>query len=151
MDGATLITIGRISSPYKASGDAPFQGRHAHDESRIEVFEAYEPALLNIEQCTHLIILYWGDRSDRSVLQTRTPWGPEVHGVFATRSPNRPNALCLCVVKLLERNGRFLKVQGLDALDGSPLIDIKPYSSQVDSVPDACIGWRKNGDLKRGL
>ncbi len=112
------------------------------------MFEDYEPALLDVERCSHLIVLYWQDRANRSILQTRTPWGPEVHGVFATRSPNRPNPVGLCVVKLVEREGRFLKVRGMDALDGSPLIDIKPYSPQIDSVQDARIGWLKRGDIK---
>ena len=148
MDTIRLIQIGVIHSPYKSAGDAPFQGRHRNDDSTIEVFEAYEPALLHIEHCSHLIVLYWADRANRKTLQTRTPWGPEVHGVFATRSCNRPNTISLCVVELLERKGRFLKVKGMDALDGSPLIDIKPYSPQVDSVQNARIGWHKKGDLR---
>ena len=150
MNTIGLIQIGVIHSPYKSVRDAPFQGRHRNDDSTLEVFEAYEPALLHIEQCSHLIVIYWGDRANRRVLQTRTPWGPEVHGVFATRSCNRPNTISFCVVELLERKGRFLKVKGMDALDGSPLIDIKPYSPQVDSVQNARIGWHKKGDLKTG-
>jgi tRNA-Thr(GGU) m(6)t(6)A37 methyltransferase TsaA len=148
MDSMRLIQIGVIRSPYQSPGDAPFQGRHRNDDSTIEVFEAYEPALLHIEHCSHLIVLYWADRANRKVLQTRTPWGPEVHGVFATRSRNRPNTISFCVVELLERRDRFLKVKGMDALDGSPLIDIKPYSPQVDSVQSAHIGWHNKGDLK---
>lgn len=133
--------IGTVHSPYKKQKDAPFQGRQTDDVSTLEVFEVYEPALLDIEKCSHLIVLYWQDRSDRGVLQTLTPWGPEVHGVFATRSPNRPNPIGLCVVELLEHDGRFLKVKGMDALDGSPLIDIKPYS-RLDCVEGSRIGWR---------
>ena len=143
-----LRQIGVVHSPYRERTEAPFQGRHASEESTLEVFEDYEPALLDVEQCSHLIVLYWQDRANRSILQTRTPWGPEVHGVFATRSPNRPNPVGLCVVNLVEREGRFLKVRGMDAVDGSPLIDIKPYSPQIDSVQDARIGWHKRGDIK---
>ena len=62
--------------------------------------------------------------------------------MFATRSPNRPNPIGLCIVNLLERDGRVLKVTGMDALDQSPLIDIKPYSTAIDAVQDARIGWR---------
>lgn len=143
-----LKRIGTIHSPYKRRGDAPRQGRHKDDESTLEIFEPYLPALLDVEQCSHLIVLYWQDRGNRDVLQNRTPWGPETHGVFATRSPNRPNPIGLCVVKLLERKGRYLKVTWMDALDGSPLLDIKPYSSGIDSVPDARIGWHKENDIK---
>jgi len=146
--GGEFRQIGVVHSPYREKEDAPFQGKHTNDVSTLEVFEDYEPALLDIEHCSHLVVLYWQDKASRSVLQTRTPWGPEIHGVFATRSPNRPNPVGLCVVELMERNGRLLKVRGMDALDGSPLIDIKPYSSQVDSVQDSCIGWHKKRDLK---
>lgn len=146
--GGELEQIGVVHSPYREQKEAPSQGKHTNDVSTLEVFEDYEPALLDIEHCSHLIVLYWQDKANRSVLQTRTPWGPEIHGVFATRSPNRPNPVGLCVVELMERNGRFLKVKGMDALDGSPLIDIKPYSSQVDSVQDTHIGWHKKRDLK---
>jgi len=135
--------IGVVHSPYREPKDAPFQGKHANDESTLEIFEDFEPGLLDIDRCSHLIVLYWQDRADRNILRTRTPWGPEIHGVFATRSPNRPNPIGLCVVELLKRDGPFLKVRGMDALKGSPLIDIKPYSPEVDSVQDAVIGWRK--------
>ncbi|MBN1106128.1 MAG: tRNA (N6-threonylcarbamoyladenosine(37)-N6)-methyltransferase TrmO [Deltaproteobacteria bacterium] len=135
--------IGVIQSSYTERKGTPHQGRHQKNECTLEVFEEYEPGLLDIDSCTHLIVLYWQDRSDRTILQTKTPWGPETHGVFATRSPNRPNPIALCVVNLLGRNGRFLKVTGLDALDGSPLIDLKPYSAEVDSFPQARVGWRR--------
>jgi tRNA-Thr(GGU) m(6)t(6)A37 methyltransferase TsaA len=145
-----LRQIGVVHSPYGETKNAPFQGKHANDESTLEVFESYEPALLDIHRCSHLIVLYWQDRADRNVLQSCTPWGPEVHGVFATRSPNRPNPIGLCVVELLKRDGPFLKVRGMDAVEGSPLIDIKPYSSAVDCVPHAVIGWCERQDLNPG-
>jgi tRNA-Thr(GGU) m(6)t(6)A37 methyltransferase TsaA len=138
-----LQPIGVIHSPYKEKEGAPYQGRHENKVSTIEIYEEYEPGLLHIDKCTHLFVLYWQHRSDRSILWTRTPWGPETHGVFSTRSPNRPNPIGLCVVDLQEREGRFVKVNGLDALDGSPLIDIKPYSAGIDSYPNARIGWLK--------
>jgi tRNA-Thr(GGU) m(6)t(6)A37 methyltransferase TsaA len=141
MEIGKLRQIGVVRSPYKTRKDAPFQGRHTEDIATLEIFEEYEPGLLDIEDCSHLIVLYWLDRGNRSVLKTRTPWGPKVHGVFATRSPNRPNPIGFCVADLVERNGRFLKVRGLDALDGSPLIDIKPYS-RLDAVHDSRIAWR---------
>lgn len=142
MEIGKLRQIGVVRSPYKTRKDAPFQGRHTKDIATLEIFEEYEPGLLDIEDCSHLIVLYWLDRGDRSVLKTRTPWGPKVHGVFATRSPNRPNPIGFCVADLVERNGRFLKVRGLDALDDSPLIDIKPYS-RLDAVHDSRIAWRE--------
>jgi len=143
-----LEQIGLIHSPYTDRGEAPRQGGHRDEVSTIEIFEDFEPALLDVESCTHLIVLYWQDRGNRGVLQSPTPWGPQSHGVFATRSPNRPNPIGICMVEVLERDGCLLKVSGLDALDGSPLIDIKPYSASIDSIPDARIGWHRNHDLK---
>jgi formylmethanofuran dehydrogenase subunit E len=144
-----LQPIGVIHSPYKEEKGTPYQGRHENKECTLEVFEEYEPGLLDIDRCTHLYVLYWQDRSDRSILQTRTPWGPEIHGVFSTRSPNRPNPIGLCVVDFLGRDRRFVKVNGLDALDGSPLIDIKPYSASIDSFPGARIGWLEEQERER--
>jgi tRNA-Thr(GGU) m(6)t(6)A37 methyltransferase TsaA len=141
MENGEFKQVGVVHSPYKNRQDAPSQGRHTEDVSTLEIFEDYEPALLDIENCSHIIVLYWLDRGDRRVLQTQTPWGPKVHGVFATRSPNRPNPIGLCVVDLEERKGRFLKVRGMDALDGSPILDIKPYSS-LDAVQGSHIAWR---------
>lgn len=138
-----LKPVGVIHSLYTEKKGAPRQGRNEKKESTIELFEEYEPGLLDIDRCTHLFVLYWQDKGDRGVVQTKTPWGPEIRGVFATRSPNRPNPIGLCVVDLLGRDGRFLKVSGLDALDGSPLIDIKPYSPAIDSVPEARNGRRR--------
>lgn len=142
-----LRPIGVVHSPYRTRSDAPRQGRHREDESLLEIYEDYEAGLRDIERCSHLIALYWMDRGDGDRLRTRTPWGPEVHGVFATRSPNRPNPLGFCVVDLLERRGRVVKVRGLDALDGTPLLDLKPYSSGIDSFPEASVGWHRRADL----
>lgn len=147
-EGYKLIPVGVVHSPYKGRKDAPFQGRHRDELSTLEVFERFEPGLKDVETCSHLIVLYLQHQGDRQRLQNRTPWGPEIHGVFATRSPNRPNPIGLCTVELVERKGRHLTVRWLDALDGSPLLDIKPYSAGVDAVPEARIGWRKGGDLK---
>ena len=138
-----VTQIGIIHSPYREKREAPFQGRHENAECSIEIFKEYEDALLDIETCSHLYVLYWQHLSNKEVLQTKTPWGPDIHGIFATRSPNRPNPIGLCIVELLERKGRFLGVNGMDALDGSPLIDIKPYSSSIDSIQNARIGWRE--------
>lgn len=133
--------IGIIRSPYKSDGDAPRQGRFTMDISDIEVFPQYEEGLRGIEGYSHLIVLYWFDRARRDKLLAKPPHTDEELGVFATRSPNRPNPIGFCVVDLIERNGRNLKVSGLDALDGSPLIDIKPYSPAIDSITDAKVRY----------
>ncbi len=135
--------IGVIHTPYKNRKEAPRQGRFSKDICVIEIFKEYEDGLKDVETCSHLIVLYWLDRADRRVLQTLTPHDDKVHGVFATRSPNRPNPIGFAVVELIERRKNILRVRGLDALDGTPLLDIKPYSSEIDSISGARIGWMK--------
>jgi len=137
-----IVPIGIVHSPYKERG--PFQGKYSDEICEIEIFPEYQEGLKDIETCSHLILLYWLDRARRDVLQTRTPHNTEIHGVFATRSPNRPNPIGFVVVRLIERKENILKVIGLDALDGTPVIDIKPYSSDLDAILDARIGWRGN-------
>jgi len=141
------VPVGILHTPYTHPHEAPHQGRLTGEVCTIEVFEQYAAGLKDVELCSHLIVLYWQDRARRDTLQTITPHGSQVHGVFATRSPHRPNPIGLCVVELLEREGQLLKVCGLDALDGSPLLDIKPYSAGIDSVENATIGWHEKGDI----
>ncbi len=138
-----LVPIGEVHSPYREPKEAPHHGRFSDKLAELEVYPGFADGLKDVEQATHLIVLYWCDRASRDVLQTTTPHGPEVRGVFACRSPSRPNPIAFCVVELVERKGNRLVVRGLDALDGSPLLDIKPYSSEMDSVPEARIGWFK--------
>jgi formylmethanofuran dehydrogenase subunit E len=136
-----LRQVGVIRSPYKNFSKAPHQGRFSKETVEIEIFPEFEDGLKDIETCTHLIVLYWLDRANRDALLVVPPHDSREHGVFATRSPHRPNPIGFAVVELLERDGRVLKVKGLDALDGTPVVDIKPYSSTIDSVGNAKIGW----------
>ncbi|OQA45042.1 MAG: S-adenosyl-L-methionine-binding protein [Chloroflexi bacterium ADurb.Bin325] len=135
-----LNPIGVIHSPYKERGQAPRQGRLTEDESTLEIFPQFAPALKDVERNSHLIVLYWGDRADRERLQSRTPFSEIPVGVFASRSPNRPNPIAFCVVALVRREGERLIVRGADALDGSPLLDIKAYAPAIDCVPHATTG-----------
>jgi len=114
----------------------------------LEIYPDYVEGLKDIEESSHLFVLYWLHRAKRDVLMTKTPFGPELRGVFACRSPSRPNPIAFCVAKLLGRKDNRLLVQGIDAIDGSPLLDLKPYSSDLDSIPGIKIGWfhKKKGD-----
>jgi len=108
--------------------------------SRIEIFDEYEPALLGIEGFSHLLILYWMHKlpeGERGILRVHPRGRPDLPlvGVFASRSKARPNPIGLTVVELVGRSGRELVVRGLDALDGSPVIDIKPYIPISDRAP----------------
>lgn len=130
-----LRAIGVVRSPFKTISDAPHQGRLSGTESEIVIDEAFAPGLKDIEHHPHLIVLCWFDRADRTTLTAIPPHLHTEHGVFATRSPNRPNPVGFCVVDLLGRKGNVLRVRGLDAIDGTPVIDIKPYMRRIDCVP----------------
>ena len=137
-----LKPIGFVRSPYKTMSAAPHQGRDSEQESEIVIDEAYVPGLKDVEHHPHLIVLCWFDRADRSKLTATPPHLSTEHGVFATRSPHRPNPIGFCVVDLIERHGRVLRVRGLDAIHGTPVLDIKPYSFGIDCVP------RRNTEIK---
>lgn len=132
-----LHPIGHVRSPYKARGDAPRQGRLSDTISEIVIDEKYLPALWQIEGKKNLWVLCWFDRADRMVLRATPPGASAEKGVFAIRSPDRPNPVSLCMVDLVEVNGGVLKVRGLDAFDGTPVIDIKVYSAEIDCAKES--------------
>jgi tRNA (adenine37-N6)-methyltransferase len=127
-----LNPVGFVRSPYKAKGDAPRQGRLSDTISEIVIDEKYRPALWQMEGRKHLWVLCWFDRADRSVLRATPPGSSHEKGVFAIRSPDRPNPVSLCMIDLIEVKDGVLKVSGLDAFDGTPVIDIKVYSPEID-------------------
>jgi tRNA (adenine37-N6)-methyltransferase len=126
--------IGHVRSSYKEKGDAPRQGRLSDTVSEIVIDEQYLPGLEDVEKKSHLIVLSWFDRADRTMLKATPPHEKIEHGVFATRSPNRPNPVAFSVVDLIALDRNVLRVRGLDALDGTPVVDIKPYSPDIDCV-----------------
>jgi tRNA-Thr(GGU) m(6)t(6)A37 methyltransferase TsaA len=141
-----LKPIGIIHSPYKNAGEAPYQGYRTEKISQIEVFKEFEEGLQGIEGLSHITVIYWFHKSHGYHLLTKTPWDHDLHGLFTTRSPHRPCPLGLTVVELVARDKNILKVKGLDAIDGTPLLDIKPYTPELD-------GWSlaKTGPLEGKL
>ncbi len=127
-----LKKIGTVHSPYKSLQEIPRQGFFSEKESIIEISEAYAPALEHIEEHEWLTVLYWAHLAERDRLITTPPSGTRSCGVFACRAPHRPNPLLLCTVKLLRLEGRNLFVKYIEALDGSAVIDIKPYVDAVE-------------------
>lgn len=123
-----LKEIGIVHNAYKNLTDIPRQGRMSEEISEIEIHPNFSDGLLKIEQNKHLIVLYWAHLAKRDILKTIPPAAKELHGVFASRSPGRPNPLSLCIAELIAREGNTLRVKGIDALDGSSVIDIKPYT-----------------------
>jgi tRNA-Thr(GGU) m(6)t(6)A37 methyltransferase TsaA len=140
---ASLYYIGRIRTPWKQRKDCPKNARESEAVCTIEVDPRWAPALKDIESCSHLVVLYWMDKSRRDiVLQVPRHYG-EQRGTFSLRSPARPNPIAMSVVRLLKVEGNRLSVVGLDCLDGTPLLDLKPYFASTDAVPDAVVGWHK--------
>lgn len=129
-----LKPIGIINSPYKKKEDAPRQGRYLDEISYITVFDEYKEGLQNIESKKYYYILYWLDRAERDKLKGIPPGKTEEKGVFSIRSPARPNPIALCLVELINVERNVLTVKWLDALDGSPLLDIKPFWPETDCI-----------------
>jgi tRNA-Thr(GGU) m(6)t(6)A37 methyltransferase TsaA len=129
----TMRAIGYVRSPYGESKSIPKGLGAKHDaEGTLEVLERYEAGLKDIEGFSHLFVIWAFDRSEGFDLVATPPTDEgRPHGVFATRSPRRPNAIGLTVLELLGREGRRLHVRGVDMLDGTPVLDIKPYLSGV--------------------
>ena len=138
---AGVYFIGRIRTPWTERKQCPKNARESDAVCRIEVDPRWAPALKDVETCSHLVVLYWMDKARRDLaLQVPRHYG-EQRGTFALRSPARPNPIAMSVVRLLKVEGTQLLVQGLDCLDDTPLIDIKPYFASTDAVPDAVTGW----------
>jgi tRNA-Thr(GGU) m(6)t(6)A37 methyltransferase TsaA len=143
---ASLYFIGRIRTPWTDRENCPKNARESDAICTIEVDPRWTPALRGVETCTHLVVLYWMDRSRRDlVIQVPRHYGVG-RGTFALRSPARPNPIAMSVARLIGVDGSRLSVSGLDCLDGTPLLDIKPYFASTDSVAEAVVGWH----AKRG-
>lgn len=143
--------IGFVRSPYREAAAIP-KGRGAEHraEGTLELLPDLEAGLQDIEGFSHLFVLWVFDRSSPGELAGEVPLDPgRTHGVFASRSPRRPNPIGLTVVELLGREGNRLRVRGLDMLDGTPILDIKPYLS---SIPPEKLrrGWVGEAEARNG-
>lgn len=133
--------VGVVRSPYKDKAQIPKgPGAEHHAEGVLEVLPQFEAGLTDIEGFSHLYVLWVFDRASGYDLLATPPTSTQAHGVFATRAPRRPNPIGLTVVALLHRDGSKLHVRGVDMLDGTPVLDIKPYLSNVP-VQELRRGW----------
>lgn len=133
--------IGIIHSPLRVKSETPIQAAFSEVEGTIEVFPEYAAGLQDIEGFSHIILLYWFHQSEGYDLIVRPFLDQEPHGIFAVRYPARPNPIGISVVELLERTETQLRVRGLDVLDGTPMLDIKPFAPHFDHREDARLGW----------
>lgn len=134
MDLFRMRPIGYIRSPYKDTQEIPKGLGTTHTmEGLLELLPEFEPGLQDIDGFSHLMIIWVFHKSSDCELVGKTPTDGRVHGVFSTRSPRRPNPIGLTTVELVRRNGCLLYLKGVDMLDGTPVLDIKPYMSSVPS------------------
>ena len=140
--------IGVIRSPFKETRGMPVQTTAAEaTEGVVELFPKYAEGLKDIEGFSHVILIYHFHLSKKSSLKVRPYMDNRKHGVFATRAPSRPNPIGISVVRLVEVKGSRLWVRGVDIVDGTPLLDLKPYVPEFDVKDATRIGWlRKNVD-----
>jgi tRNA-Thr(GGU) m(6)t(6)A37 methyltransferase TsaA len=142
--------IGFVRSAFTNTVDIP-KGLGAQHEAEgvLDILPELEAGLADIEGFSHLYVIWIFDRSGGSELVAYPPSDDRPHGVFATRSPQRPNPIGLTVVRLLGRDGPRLRVKGIDMLDGTPIVDIKPYLSSIPPE-DLRRGWLDEAERRRG-
>ena len=137
---AGLVFIGRIRTPWKLREETPRQGSHDGPVCRIEIFEPWVPALKGIELYQYLEVLYWLDRSRRNLVLQSPKKNGSTRGTFSLRSPVRPNPIGTSIVKLVGIEGANVLVRGLDCLDQTPLIDLKPDRCEFSPLAAQRVG-----------
>jgi tRNA-Thr(GGU) m(6)t(6)A37 methyltransferase TsaA len=138
----SIHSIGVIRSPHRVAPGTPIQPNFAEDSAgEVTVDPALESALADIEGFERIWLLYWFDRAGAFQPRVVPYRDTREHGLFATRAPCRPNAIGMSVVRLIAREHNVLRVTGVDILDGTPLLDIKPYVPSFDAHPGSVAGW----------
>ncbi|MGA7805935.1 tRNA (N6-threonylcarbamoyladenosine(37)-N6)-methyltransferase TrmO [Bradyrhizobium sp.] len=137
---AGLVFIGRIRTPWTSRLETPRQGRHDGPVCRLEIFEPWVAALKGVDFYSNLEVLYWLDRSRRDLVLQSPKNNKSTRGTFSLRSPVRPNPIATSIVKLVAIEGNAVLVRGLDCLDGTPLLDIKPDRCEFTPLSAAQAG-----------
>jgi tRNA-Thr(GGU) m(6)t(6)A37 methyltransferase TsaA len=136
-----LKQIGIIHSPFKTKEEAPIQPFKSDVIGKVEVFKDFKEGLEGIEQFSHIILVYYFHQIKDERLKVKPYLVDDIYGVYATRHPHRPNHIGISTVQLLKREGNVLHVKNIDIVDGSPLLDIKPYVSAFDRRDNVKDGW----------
>ena len=145
---ASLYYIGRIHTPWKRREDCPKNPRETDAVCTVVVDPRWIAGLQGLETVSHVVVLYWMDRARRDLVLQAPHHYAELRGTFALRSPVRPNPIAVSLARLVGIAGNTLSVVGLDCVDGTPLLDLKPYFASTDSVPDAAVGWHSGRNRK---
>jgi tRNA-Thr(GGU) m(6)t(6)A37 methyltransferase TsaA len=149
MSGLILKAIGTVHSPFVRAAGTPIQSAMAQGmEGWVEVFPEFVPGLQDLEGFERIWLVYWFDRATPAQLAVKPFLDQQEHGVFATRSPCRPNPIGLSCVRLVGIDGGRLRIVDVDILDGTPLVDIKPYVPVFDCFEARRVGWLEGKDTK---
>ena len=133
--------IGVIHSPFTDKKQTPIQPTRSQAVGQVVVYPEFAEGLQDIEGFSHIILLYAFHQSEGYSLRVKPFLDDQLRGLFATRHPCRPNPIGISIVRLLARRGHVLEVEGVDMLDGTPLLDIKPYVPDFDVKQDTRVGW----------
>jgi tRNA (adenine37-N6)-methyltransferase len=137
----TMKSIGVIHSPFTDKKQTPIQSARSQAIGQVEVYPEFVEGLQDTEGFSHLILLYAFHQSEGYLLHVKPFLDDQLRGLFATRHPCRPNPIGLSIVRLTARHGNVLEIEGVDVLDGTPLLDIKPYVPDFDVRDDTRVGW----------
>lgn len=138
-------SIGKIISPFRSIKEMPIQPAGAKGiQGKVIIFPEFTEGLKDIDGFSHIILLYHFHRVKKLNLTVIPFLDSKPRGIFSTRAPKRPNPIGLSVVRLLYRNENILNIENVDILDGTPLLDIKPYVPDFDHIKESQIGWLKN-------
>jgi len=137
----SMKPIGVIHSPFNDKAQTPIQPTRSQASGQVEVFPEYAPGLQDLEGFSHIYLLYAFHRSEGYSLKVQPFLDDNLRGLFATRYPCRPNPIGLSVVRLVARRDNILDIEGVDVLDGTPLLDIKPYVPDFDVAKNVKTGW----------
>ena len=142
MQSIKIEPIGIIHSPYKNTNEIPSQGHLRESiEAIIEIDKKYKPAMKDIEGFSHMIVLFYFHKSTHTDMKGHPPWENDEHGVFALRSPHRPNHIGMTVIKVKEVRDKKIVFTNVDMLDETPVIDIKPYIGEFEKIKEPKFGW----------
>ena len=137
----TLKPIGTIRTPFPVNRGVPIQSSMSDAIGTVEIDEEYVDGLESLDEFSHVILIYWFHRAQTTRLRVKPYLDEKPHGVFATRAPARPNRIGISIVELVRIDGAKIIFRGADMVDGTPLIDIKPFVPEFDNRPNATSGW----------
>ena len=144
-----VYSIGHIRTEFKTSDGIPIQSFASQAIGYAEVKKEYIEGLESLSGFSHIILLYWFHNAKSPNMMVKPYLDTKMHGLFSTRAPARPNPIGLSIVKLIAINGRVIEFSGADMIDGSPLLDIKPFVPDFDNRLDATSGWLETSSIKK--